>query len=99
MSQLISLDSPLTSAFPAHYVTSSLEDPAPLSVGLGQPPGIHKPEREVTFDPQGGAGRSAHGLALRPCLLSGAPHTIGKSEKLKTERIEPPTPDVSLSLL
>lgn len=91
-----SLDSPLTSAFPAHYNTTSLEAPIPHLQARGQPPGSHKPEREVTLDLQEGAGSSVLGLTLRPCLLSGAPHTIGKSEKLKTKIIELPTPDVSL---
>lgn len=96
VSLLTSLDSPLTSAFPAHYNTTSLEAPTPHLQARGQPPGRHKPEREVTLDLQGGAGSSVLGLTLRPCLLSGAPHTIGKSEKLKTKIIELPTPDVSL---
>lgn len=96
VSLLTSLDSPLSSALPAHYVTLPWRTSPAYLQAWGQPPGIHTPEREVTLDLQGGAGSSPLGLALRPWLLSGAPHTIGKSEKLKTEIIELPTPDVSL---
>lgn len=94
---LTSLDPPLISAFPAHYVTASPEDTHPLPhLQAGrQPPGICKPEREATLDLQGGAESSALGLARRPSLLSGAPHAIGKPGKLKTKIIELPTPDVS----
>lgn len=42
VSLLTSLDSPLISAFPAHYVTASLEDLPALSAGL----------RAASWDPQ-----------------------------------------------
>lgn len=71
--------------------------PPPYLQAWEPPPGIHKPEREVTLDPQGGVGSSVRGLPGPETLpLIWSPHTIGKSEKLKTEREEPPTPDGSL---
>lgn len=83
VSLLTSLDSLLTSAFQAHYNATSLEPPLFCRQG-GSLLGATSRRREVTLDLQGGAGSSILGLTLRPCLLSGAPHTVGKSEKLKT---------------
>lgn len=83
VSLLRSLDSLLTSAFQVHYNATSLEPPLFCRQG-GSLLGATSRRREVTLDLQGGAGSSILGLTLRPCLLSGAPHTVGKSEKLKT---------------